>query len=154
MNNKFCCNLDNRDILKEVIMKIGLEKTDTQEGVIVEALLDSRMMELVMRSEFARKKRFKLKKIERLIYMRNMNSPFKQKEPIKHIVEVNIYYQKHKKKIEIDMIGEQKQSVILGMLQLPCHNYEINWRKGKVKMTGCSKECGKQQRPKQEKSEQ
>ena len=49
-------------------------------------------MELVMRSEFARKKRFKLKKIERLIYMRNMNSPFNKKEPIKHIVEVNIYY--------------------------------------------------------------
>ena len=89
-------------------MKIGLEKTDTQEGVIVEALLDSRMMELVMRSEFARKKRFKLKKIERLIYMRNMNSPFNKKEPIKHIVEVNIYYQKHRKKIEIDMIGGQK----------------------------------------------
>ena len=50
------------------------------------------MMELVIRSEFARKKRFKLKKIERPIYMRNMNSPFHKKEPIKHIVKVNIYY--------------------------------------------------------------
>jgi len=28
MENKFCCNLDNRDILREA-MKIGLERIDT-----------------------------------------------------------------------------------------------------------------------------
>ena len=34
-----CYNLDNEDILREVIVKIGLEKIDMQEGVIVEALI-------------------------------------------------------------------------------------------------------------------
>jgi len=47
-----------------VIIKIGLERIDTQEGVTVEALLDSRAMRLVMSLEFARKQEFKLKKIE------------------------------------------------------------------------------------------
>ena len=41
--------------LKEVIVKIGLERIDTQEGVMVEALLDSGATELVISSEFARK---------------------------------------------------------------------------------------------------
>jgi len=35
MENKFCYNLDNRDMLREVMVKIGLERIDTQEGVIV-----------------------------------------------------------------------------------------------------------------------
>ena len=41
MENKSCCNLDNVDMLREVTVKIGLKKIDTQEEVIVEALLDS-----------------------------------------------------------------------------------------------------------------
>jgi len=69
MENIFYCNLDNRDILREVMVKIGLEKIDTQKGVMVEALLDSKVMGLVISLEFARKQEFKLKKIERLIYI-------------------------------------------------------------------------------------
>ena len=45
-----------------------------------------------MSLEFARKQEFKLKKIERPIYIRNVDSFFNKKRPIKHTVEVNIYY--------------------------------------------------------------
>ena len=41
--------------LREVTVKIELERIDTQEGVTVETLLDSGATELVMSSEFARK---------------------------------------------------------------------------------------------------
>ena len=41
--------------LREVMIKIGLERVDTQEGIIVEALLDSGATGLVMSSKFARK---------------------------------------------------------------------------------------------------
>ena len=51
--------------MREVTVKIGLERLDTHEGITVEALLDSGAMELVMSSEFARKQGFKLKKLER-----------------------------------------------------------------------------------------
>ncbi len=37
------------------MIKIGLERVDTQEGIIVEALLDSGATGLVMSSKFARK---------------------------------------------------------------------------------------------------
>ena len=79
MENTFCCNLNNRDMLREVTVKIGLERIDMQEEVMVEALLDSGATELVMSSEFSRKQRFKLKKIERPIYMRNVDRTLNKK---------------------------------------------------------------------------
>jgi len=54
VDNISYCNLDNRDLLKEVTVKIGLERIDIQE-VMVEVLLDSRATEIVISSEFARK---------------------------------------------------------------------------------------------------
>ena len=79
-------------MLREVTVKIGLERIDTQEEVAVEALLNSEVTELVISSEFARKQGFKLKKIKRLTYMRNMNGFFNKKRPIKYMIEVNIYH--------------------------------------------------------------
>ena len=63
---------------------------------------------LVMSSEFARKQGFKLKKIERLIYVRNIDSSFKKEGLIEYIVKVNIYYQGYREIIEINVIGGQK----------------------------------------------
>ena len=125
---------------------------DTQEGITVEALLDSRATGLVMSSEFAKKQGFKLKKLERPMQVRNVDGSFNKEEPIENTVEVNIYYQRHRERTEIDVIGGQKWSVILGMPWLVRHNPEIDWRTGEVKMTRCLEECGKQWRPVQGKS--
>jgi len=57
-----------------------LDRIDTQKGITVEALLDSRTTRLVISSEFTKKQGFKLKKIEKPIYVRNMNSSFNKKE--------------------------------------------------------------------------
>ena len=89
-------------------MKIGLERINTQEGVTVEVLLDSGVMRLVMSLEFTRKQGFKLKKIENPIYVRNVNGMFNKKGPIEYMMEVNIYYQGHRERTEIDVIGRQK----------------------------------------------
>ena len=89
IDNKFYYNLDNRDILRKVTVKIGLERIDTQKGVTVEVLLDSGAIELVMSLEFIRKHVFKLKKIEIFIYMRNIDGFFNNEELIRHW---NIYY--------------------------------------------------------------
>jgi len=42
-------------MLREVTVKIRLERIDTQEGITVEVLLDSGATVLVMSSEFAKK---------------------------------------------------------------------------------------------------
>jgi len=85
-------DLNNEERLREVTVKIGLERVDIQEGVTVEMLLDSGATGLVISPEFARKQGFKLKKIERPIYVRNINKTFNKEGPIEHTVEVNIYY--------------------------------------------------------------
>jgi len=94
-----------RKPLREVTIKIGLEKLDTQKEIMVEALLDSRATELVMSSEFARKKGFKLKKLERQIQVRNVDGSFNREGPIENMVKVNVYYKGHVERTEIDVIG-------------------------------------------------
>jgi len=78
--------------LREVTVKIGLERIDTQEGVTVKALLDSGATGLVISSEFAKKQGFKLKKLERPVNVRNVDGSFNKERPIENTVEVNIYY--------------------------------------------------------------
>ena len=92
-------------MLREMTVKIGLERIDMQEGIMVEVLLDSGATRLVMSSEFARKQGFKLKKLERPMNVRNVDGLLKKEGPIEHTVEVNIYFKGHRERIEIDMIG-------------------------------------------------
>jgi len=138
--------------LREVTVKIGLERIDMQKGIMVEALLDSGAMGLVMSSELAKKQGFKLKKLEGLMNVRNVDGSLNKKGPIENMVEVNIYYQGHRERMEINVIGGQKWTVILGMPWLAHHNPEIDWKMGEVKMMRCLEECGKQWRPVQGKS--
>ena len=118
----------------------------------MEALLDSGATRLVMSSEFARKQSFKLKKLERPMQVRNVDGSFNKEGPIENTVEVNVYYKRHVERTEIDVIGRQKWSVILGMHWLARHNLEIDWKTEEVRMTRCPEECGRQWRPEQEKS--
>jgi len=113
-------------MLRKVIVKIGLKRIDMQKGVTVEMLLNNGITGLVISLEFIRKQGFKFKKIERPIYMRNVNKMFNKEGPIEDTVEVNIYYQGHRERMEIDMIGGQKWSVILEMSWLAYHNSEID----------------------------
>ena len=78
--------------------------------------MDNGVTGLVMSSEFTKKQGFKLKKLERLINVRNVDRSFNKEGPIENTVEVNIYYQGHRERTEIDMIGGQKWMVILEML--------------------------------------
>ena len=94
-------------MLREVIVKIRLDRIDIQEEITVEALLDSRVTGLVMSSEFVKKQGFKLKKLERPMNVRNMDGSLNKEGPIENTVEVNIYYQGHREKTEIDVIRGQ-----------------------------------------------
>ena len=91
-------------MLRAVTVNIKLEKINTQQEVTIEALLDNSVVVSVMSLEFARKQRFKLKKIEELIYVRNLNRIYNKKRPIENTVEVSIFYKKYKKRMEIDII--------------------------------------------------
>jgi len=63
-------------------------------------------MRLVMSSEFTKKQKFELKKIERSIYIRNVDGIFNKRGLMENTVEVNIYYQGHRERMKIDIIEE------------------------------------------------
>ena len=96
-----------------------------------------------MNSEFVGKNKFKKKKLDRPIYIRNMNNTFNHEGLIKHIVEIKMFYRGYKERTEINIIDEQKWSIILEMLWPTYHNLEINWKNREVKITRCPDDCGK-----------
>ena len=133
-------------VLREVTVKIGLKQEEEEEGVVIEALLDSGATGLVMSEEFTRKNKFRRTKLKKPIYVRNMDGILNYAGPIVDTVEVEIFFKGHKERTSIDVIGGQKWSVILGMPWLRCHNPEIDWKTGKVKMMRYPDECGKKWR--------
>ena len=129
--------------LREVMVKIRLKQKEKEEGVITKTLLDSRATGLVMSKEFAKKHRFRRTKLEKLVYMKNVDSMLNYAGPIVDTVEVEIFFKGHKERILRDVIGGQKWSVILGIPWLACYNPEIDWKTGEVQMTRYSDECGR-----------
>ena len=101
--------------LREVMVKIGLKQEEEKEGVVIEALLDSGATGLVMSEEFMRRYKFKRIKLERPVYVRNVDSTLNYAGPIVDTVEVEIFFKGHKERTSIDVIRGQKQSIILGM---------------------------------------
>jgi len=94
-----------------VTVKIGSKQKKYEEGIMIEVLLDSRVTGLVISKEFAKKHKFRRIKLERLIYVRNVDETLNYTRPIVDIVEVKIYF----KGENIDRCGGQKWRVILGM---------------------------------------
>jgi len=130
-------------LLREVTVKIGLKQEEEEEGVVTKALLDSGASRLVMSEEFARRYKFRRIKLERPVYVRNVDGTLNYVGPIVDTVEVEIFFKGHKERTLINVIGGQKWSVILGMPWLEHYNPEIDWKTGEVKITRCSDECGK-----------
>ena len=93
---------------REVIVKIGLKQEEEEEGIVTEVLLDSRATGLVMSEEFAKKYRFRRMKLERSVYMRNVDGTLNYVGPIVDTVEVEIFFKGHKERTLIDVIGGQK----------------------------------------------
>ena len=90
-------------VLREVTVKIRLKQEEKEEGIVTEVLLDSGATGLVMSEEFVRRT-----KLERPVYVRNIDGMLNYTGPIVDTVEVEIFFKGHKERTSIDVIGEQK----------------------------------------------
>ena len=140
--------------LREVWMKIGLEKIDTHEGVTVKALLDSRATGMFIDRKFAEKQGFKLDQLKRPLIVTNVDGSNNSGERIIHEVECNVYYRGHQERMKFDVCNLGRMEVILDMPWLAEHNPEIDWEKGEIKMTRCPPWCGKDNRSKEAREKQ
>ena len=116
----------NEKLLREVMVKIRLKQEEEEEEVVTEVLLDSSATGMVMSKEFARRHKFRRMKLERLVYVRNVDGMLNYARPIVDTVEVETFFKGHKERTSMNVIGEQKWSVILGMPWLGRHNPEID----------------------------
>jgi len=91
--------------LREVTVKIRLKQEEEEKEIIIEALLDSDMTELVISLEFVRNNKFKMRRLERSIYIRNVDETFNYEG---HTVEVELFFKGHKERTLINVIGGQK----------------------------------------------
>ena len=123
--------------LREVWLKVGLEKLENHEEVAVKALLDSGATGLFMDIAFAKEKGFKMEKMKRPLLVKNMNGSENIGGTITHQVECNMFFKGHVERVRMDVCNLGKMEVILGMPWLAAHNPEIDWEKGEVKMTRC-----------------
>ena len=137
--------------LREVWMKVGLEKLESHEGVAVKALLDSGATGLFMDMTFAREKGFKMERMKNPLLVKNVDGTVNAGGAIIHQVGCNMFFKGHVERVRMDICNLGKTEVILGMPWLVAHNPEIDWEKGEVKMTRCPPICGK--RKQEEKKE-
>ena len=91
-------------LLWEVTVKIGLKQKEEKKEIVVEVLLDSRAMGLVMSEEFVKRHKFRRTKLERLIYMRNVDGTLNYAGTIVNIVEIELFFKGHKERMLIDVI--------------------------------------------------
>jgi len=68
-------------------------------------LLNSETTKLVISLEFTRKNKFKKRKLNKSIYVRNIDSIFNHEELIQYKVEAELFYREYKEKMEINAIN-------------------------------------------------
>ena len=125
LGNKFNCTNTTervRDVwytlwlLREVWMKVGLEKLDNHKGVVVRTLLDSRAIGLFMDTTFVQEKGFKMEKLKKPLLVRNVDRTVNAGRAIMHQVEYNMFFKGHMERARMDVCNLGKTEVILGML--------------------------------------
>ena len=138
-------------LLREVQIKIGLEKLESHKEIAVKALLDNRTIGLFIDTAFVKEKEFKMEKLRNPLLVRNVDKMINMGGVITHQVECNMFFKGHVERVRIDIYNLGKTKVILGMPQLAAHNPKIDWEKGEVKITRCLPICGKGKQKEQKK---
>jgi len=129
--------------LREIWLKVGLEKLENHEGVAVKALLDSEVTGLFMNTTFAKEKGFKMEKLKKPLLVQNVDGTINVGGAIIHQVKCNMFFKGYIERARVDMCNLGKMELILGMPWLAVHNPKIDWEKGEVKMTCCPPICGR-----------
>jgi len=102
-------------LLREVWLKVGLEKLESHEGVAVKVLLDSGMTGLFMDITFTKEKGFKMEKLKKPLLVRNVDETANAGGAIMYQVECNMFFKGHVERARMDMCNLGKTELILGM---------------------------------------
>ena len=102
-------------ILREMWLDIGIEKVNLHEGITIKALLNSSATGMFMDRRMTERYGFKMRKLKRLLKVKNMDRTENSKENITHQVEFNVFYKNHVERIRMDVCNLGKTEIILGI---------------------------------------
>jgi len=101
--------------LREVWIKVRLEKLKSHERITVKALLDSRATGLFMDTTFAREKGFRMEQMKNPLLVKNVDGTVNVGGAITHQVECNMFFKGHVERVRMDICNLEKTEIILGM---------------------------------------
>ena len=101
------------------------------------ALLDSGANAIFIDKTWAEKHKVPLTPLQNPIPVYNVDGTWNSAGSITHTAELIVEFQGHCEKITAEVMDLGKNSFILGFSWLKCHNPDIDWTKGTVKMACC-----------------
>jgi len=99
--------------LREVWIRVELEKLENHKEVTVRALLDSGATGLFMDMTFVQEKGFKIEKLKKPLLVRNIDGTVNTEGAITYQLKCNIFFKEHVEKARMDICNLEKTEVIL-----------------------------------------
>jgi len=82
-------------LLREVWIRVGLEKLENYKEITVRVLLDSEATGLFMDTTFAQEKGFKMEKLKKFLLVRNVDGTVNAGGAITYQVKYNMFFKGH-----------------------------------------------------------
>jgi len=122
-------------------LQIQLESIDSHHPMAVTALLDSGASGLFIDVDYVFAKNLTTNRLPRAVPVYNIDGTLNEHGSVKETVDLIVRYQDHTERATFFVTALGGVPVILGHPWLARHNPHINWRNGKVTMSGCPSEC-------------
>ena len=138
------CLIPNIEIpLMGLTKKSEVMITHNKTSILIQtkALLDSGANVIFIDRKWAEEKGLPRWPLCHSISVYNVDRTKNSTGQITHCTDVTITYQGHKEQVTMEITDLERNQMILGYMWLKCHNPEIDWETGTIKMTQCPKMC-------------
>ena len=127
---------------QEICLSIQIAPASSRNDFTkLDALLDLGANAIFIDKTWAEKHKVPLMPLQNPIPVYNVDGTQNSAGSITHAAELIVKFQGHCEKITAEVMDLGKNSFILGFSWLKCHNPDIDWTKGTVKMTRCPRHC-------------
>ena len=120
---------------------VQLQTVDTGAKMVVSALLDSGATGLFLDKRFVQENHLNTRKLPRAIPVYNVDGTLNQGGSIQEEVDLIMHFKDHSESVSFAVCDLGEKVAIVGHTWLYCHNPEINWQTGEVKMSRCPPQC-------------
>jgi len=112
-----------------------------EKKIKIPALIDSGCMYTTIVVDTVQQERLPMEKMKITMKIYNLDRTQKKYGKIREIVPIILEAREHTEQINTVVSGITEMDIFLGYNWLEKHNPEIDWKKGTINFTRCSKDC-------------